>query len=45
MEANNLSDIEFKAMTIRMKMNIETIKKNQPEMKNAVSEMKTIWKE
>ena len=43
-EANNLSYREFRIMTIRilnsMKKDIETIKKNQPEIKNATYKIK-----
>ena len=50
-KASNLSDMEFKAMVLRMlkelsgnyitmKKDIETLNNNQLEMKNAVSEMK-----
>ena len=46
MEASNLSDIEFKVMVKRMlnntKEDIETIKKNQSEIKNTIFEMKNI---
>ena len=42
MEMSNWSDIEFKAMIIKllktMKQDIETIKKDQSEIKNAISE-------
>ena len=48
MEAINLSDREFRAMIIRilksMKKYIETIKKDQSEIKNAMSEI-IHWKE
>ena len=47
MEANNLSDIEFKVVVMRMQKSIinsiETRKKDQSEMKNTVSEIKTTW--
>ena len=43
MEANNLSDRKYREMTIRtvnsMKKDIETIKKGQSEIKNAISEI------
>ena len=43
MEMSNWSDIEFKAMIIKllktMKQDIETIKKDQSEIKNAISEI------
>ena len=43
MEARNLSDREFRVMIIRilngMKKGIETIKKNQTEIKNAIFEI------
>ena len=44
MEVSNLSDTEFKVMVIRMlnsvKKDLETIMKDQPEMKNIISERK-----
>ena len=44
MEASNLSYIEFKVVVIRMlssmKRNIKIIKKEQPKIKNTISEMK-----
>ena len=49
MGASNLSNIEFKVMIIRIlntiKMDIETMKTSQSEMKNTISEMKINWKE
>ena len=46
-KANNLSDIEFKVVVMRMQKSIinsiETRKKDQSEMKNTVSEIKTTW--
>ena len=43
MEASNLSHIEFKVMIVRilnnMENGIETIKKDQAEIKNAISEI------
>ena len=50
MEASDLSDTEVKALVIRMlysikkQTNIETMKKDQPEMKNIISEMNTLDK-
>ena len=46
MEASNLSDVEFRLMIIRMlsnmKKDVETIKKNQSEIKNAVSKINNL---
>ena len=43
METSNLADIKFKVMIIRilncMKKDIETIKRDQSEKKNAISEV------
>ena len=43
MEANNLSDIEFRVMIVRirnnMKKDMETIKNDKSEIKNAISEI------
>ena len=43
MEASNLSDSKFRVMIIRilnsMKKDIETIRKDQSELKNAISEV------
>ena len=43
MEESNLSDSKFRVMIIRvlnsMKKNIETIRKDQSELKNAISEV------
>ena len=48
-EASNLSDIEFKVMVIRMlnsmRKDIETIEKNQSEIKSTIPEMKNTLKE
>ena len=55
METSNLSNIQFKAMVIRMfkelsenynsmKQGIKTIKKKQSEMQNTISEIKTALK-
>lgn len=49
MEANNLSDIEFKAMVIRMVNSFrkykETILKKQSEMKNTLKKYIVGWKQ
>ena len=46
MEASNLSDVEFRIMIIRMlsnmKKDVETIKKNQSEIKNAISKINNL---
>ena len=48
MKASNLSDREFRVMIIRilnsMKKDMETTKKDQSEIKNAISEINTHWK-
>ena len=48
METSNLSDREFRVVTTgilsSMKKDIETIKKDQSEIKNAISEINTHWK-
>ena len=49
MEASNLPDTEFRVMIIRifnsMKKGIETIQKDQSEIKNAISEINNTQEE